>query len=324
MLSGLLAAFIVGGILPRFADLSEASRLLERLEPTWLVMLALLTAGTMVAAWVALARLIGEVTVGQAATAHLLSTAVANTVPAGGVVAVGVNLRVYASFGRGPGATTRGLLAMGVIDNAVKLLLPVAVAVLGPLLPGRASLPPAVVPSAGVAAAGLVVVVTVLLRNERMLGRVGAWFESAVARWRTGDDRPRDWGGALLRYQRALRALIAGSGRVAVIAVVATHVLQAVLLLVALRALGVSETDLAVEEVVIAYAVMRVITALPVTPGGLGVAEVGLIGTLDLAAGDGVDTEIGAAVLLFRALTYLLPVVLAAPTWIAWRVRHHG
>ena len=53
---------------------------------------------------------------------------------------------------------------------------------------------------------------------------------------------------------------------------------------------------------------MRLLSAIPITPGNVGVVELGLTGAL-VAAGGG-RAEVVAAVLVFRVLTYVLPIPL--------------
>ena len=59
--------------------------------------------------------------------------------------------------------------------------------------------------------------------------------------------------------------------------------------------------------------------ALPVIPGGLGITELGLIGTLVAAAGHRASAQVTAAVLLYRAVTYLPPIPLGAIACLTWR-----
>ena len=47
-----------------------------------------------------------------------------------------------------------------------------------------------------------------------------------------------------------------------------------------LRAVGISVADLPPSEAFLAWAIGRVISSLPLTPGGIGVVELGMIGTL--------------------------------------------
>jgi hypothetical protein len=65
-----------------------------------------------------------------------------------------------------------------------------------------------------------------------------------------------------------------------------------------------------------AFAFVRLLTALPVTPGGPGITELGLIATLAAGAGHRASAQVAAAVLLYRAVTYLPPIPSAL--WPAW------
>ncbi|MGH2827628.1 MAG: lysylphosphatidylglycerol synthase transmembrane domain-containing protein, partial [Actinomycetota bacterium] len=70
-------------------------------------------------------------------------------------------------------------------------------------------------------------------------------------------------------------------------------------------------------QVLAAFAFIRLISALPITPGGLGVVELGLTAALIAAGGD--REEVVAGVLVYRAFTYLLPIPFGALTYVAWR-----
>ena len=65
---------------------------------------------------------------------------------------------------------------------------------------------------------------------------------------------------------------------------------------------------------------MRLVSALPITPGGVGVVELGLTVSLQVAAGvDAFDAKIAAAVLVFRTITFILPIPLGALAYMYWR-----
>ena len=89
------------------------------------------------------------------------------------------------------------------------------------------------------------------------------------------------------------------------------------MLLVALRFLGVSDAEVGWAEVLAVFAFARLLTAIPFTPGGLGVIELALITGLSAAGGPRAD--VAAAVLVFRALTYVLPIPLGAVAYVFWR-----
>jgi putative heme transporter len=320
MLRALVAVLVVVGVffgvLPQLADVSAAWDSLRTLPASAVLWLSLLTLGVFLATWLALARLIEGATLRQAALAHLLSTAVANTVPAGGAVAVGVNLRVHGSYGRTAEETTTGLLAMGLLDNAVKLGLPLVLVALGPTVPGAEELPASAAVGAFAVIVGAVGVALVVGRDT-VVARVAAWAQRLASR--SGRRGGGDWSEAAVRYLHGLRGTVREHGPSAFAAVAASHVLQVALLVVALRASGVPAAHAGVVRVTVVYVLVRLVTALPITPGGLGVAELGLVAGLRVGAPAGLDGPIVAATLLFRVATYLLPVLLAAPTWAWWR-----
>ena len=98
-----------------------------------------------------------------------------------------------------------------------------------------------------------------------------------------------------------------------------SHASLFLVLLVALRHVGVSEAEVSVGGALGAFAVARLLTALPITPGGLGIIELGLTAALVVAGGPKVPVV--AAVLVFRALTYLLQIPFGAVTYLLWQHR---
>ena len=89
-------------------------------------------------------------------------------------------------------------------------------------------------------------------------------------------------------------------------------------LLLALRAYGV--TEVSVLEALSAFALVRVIVSLSPLPGGVGLAELGLVALLT----DAGASEIGAtgATILYRAVTWLCPMIIGAISWWLWKRSH--
>jgi len=80
-------------------------------------------------------------------------------------------------------------------------------------------------------------------------------------------------------------------------------------MLTALRFVGVDADEIDWVILLVAYALVTLLTAIPITPGGIGVAAVGY--TALLAPNDqGLANLIASASLLTRVVTWLLPVVL--------------
>ena len=91
------------------------------------------------------------------------------------------------------------------------------------------------------------------------------------------------------------------------------------MLLACLRGTGLSQAQVPWQTSLAAFAFVRLLTALPITPGGLGITELGLVGILAASAGPRASAQVTAAVLLYRALTYLPPIPLGAAAWLIWR-----
>ncbi len=86
-----------------------------------------------------------------------------------------------------------------------------------------------------------------------------------------------------------------------------------------LRAVGISYESLPASEAFLAWAIGRVISSLPLTPGGIGVVELGMIGTL---VGFGAPhAHVVAAVLLYRGLVIVPTLIVGAAALIGFRLR---
>jgi putative heme transporter len=68
------------------------------------------------------------------------------------------------------------------------------------------------------------------------------------------------------------------------------------------------------------YSFSRLLSAVPVTPGGVGFIDVGYIGGLTVFDGEE-KAQIVAVVLLFRALTYGIQIPLGGFTYLIWRAK---
>ena len=71
-------------------------------------------------------------------------------------------------------------------------------------------------------------------------------------------------------------------------------------------------------EALVAFSLVRVVIALSPIPGGTGLAEVGLIVLLERAGVSTIDAT--GTTLLYRSLTWFLPIVVGSATW--WRYNH--
>ena len=312
-----VAVFV--GVLPQVADFSKvwaAIRDMTGLELLTLAVVALWNLTTYW--WVQMASLPG-MTVQQAMILTLSSTAISNTVPAGSAVGIGVSATMLRSWGFRRSLVTLAILVSGIWNNLAKLVLPV-VALVALALQGRASAGRVVAAALGIGAlVGCVVVFALMLRSERAAARLGLVSQRAANAVLRLLRRPpaHGWEIATTRFREKTIDLLRHRWAALTVTTLVSHLSLYAVLLLALRHVGVSERDISWAEVLAVFAFVRLLSAIPLTPGGLGVVELAL--TAGLVAAGGPKAEVVAAILVYRALTYLLPVPLGVLTYGWWR-----
>jgi uncharacterized protein (TIRG00374 family) len=314
-----LVAAIFFFALPKIADVSEV----------WAVITAMtsLELGTLVAAslwniatyWLVMMSALPGSNVWQTMKINQASTAVANTVPGGGALGVGITFNMYGSYGFSRSEIALSVLVSGIWNNFVKLGMPVvALALLA--LQGNVNTSLAIAGAAGTAT--LIVAIglfAAVLSSDRLAARVGAWLARVVGRIRriARKDPETQIAESTVRFRQEAIGLVRHRWLALTVTSLVSHLSLFLVLLLALRHVGVSEQQVGSIETLAAFAFVRLISALPITPGGLGVVELGL--TAALIAAGGPRPEVVAAILVYRALTYLLPIPFGLFAYVKWR-----
>ncbi|MBB3083623.1 lysylphosphatidylglycerol synthase transmembrane domain-containing protein [Geodermatophilus sabuli] len=310
---------IFAGALPQISDYAAAWDLVRRVDGAEIALVAavaLVNLFSYAPLWMAALPGLG---LGRAVMSDQASTAVSNTVPVGFAFGVGTNVAMYHSFGFPAADITRAVALTGVWNNLVKLAMP-ALALAGLGLVGDVDVRLGLTALLGSAlllagAAALVVLVThdraaatLAAAAERLAGRV-----ARLVRRRP----PSGWVGRTERFRADSRDLVRARWPQLTAAAVASHATLFLLLLTCLRTVGGTAADVPWLVVLAVFSVTRLVTIVPITPGALGVAELSYVAGLTAA---GVTAPAAAgAVLLFRFLTWFLPVPVGAVTWLLWR-----
>ncbi|MGD2051054.1 MAG: YbhN family protein [Acidimicrobiia bacterium] len=315
-----IAAIFIG-VLPRLASYQDVWATIRAM--TWLEIATLVAVGiwNLATYWFVLVEVLPGLTLPQAAVANQASTAIANTLPGGGALGVGVTYAMYSSWGFGSEAFALSALVSGVWNNFVKLGMPVVALVLLAVF-GDVNAALVTASLAGMAVlVGAVVLFGLMLRSERLAQRIGEALGRIVSRFRALLRKPpvRTWGAAARRFRTDTRDLLKDRWFGLTVATLISHISLYLVLLVALRHVGVSEAEVSWVRVLAAFAFVRLISALPVTPGGLGVVELGYAAALSIGVDAATRAQIVAAVLVFRFITYALPIPLGASAYLFWR-----
>lgn len=299
------------GVLPRIASYEDVWDRLEDASPNHLALLGLVATWNIVSYWPLLMLSLPGLTWARAAVSTLISTAVSNTVPAGGVVGAGVTVSMYRGWGFPAAAISTSLIVSGIWNAGTKLLMAVAAVLTTTATRGGR----ATAVAAGVVLLALVAVVTVVVVRPGPVRRVTQWAEAHVPR-RVGSVR-RNWTGSIERVRAQAGDVIATRWPALTVAAVVSHVSLYLVLAAALHTTAVTGISLA--ESFGAFVLMRIALLIPLTPGGAGLSEVGLSGLLVAAGGD--DAAVVAAVLVFRAVTWAAPVILGGACWLVRTLR---
>jgi putative heme transporter len=322
--SALGVALIVGvfaAVVPRIASYGSVAHHLATVSAPWAAALAagaLLDVLTTALPWrVLLPQLswIGALGFTQASTA--LTTVLPGGAPLGMALSFGLlrRLRVTA------GAAGFAVALAGIWSQVTIFLYPLlgAALVLGSGdLSGSAV---AIAAASGAAAAVLAVLALAALRSPAAALRLGDTAGRVAARLAQLLRRaPPAWSGeALVRLRQERLGQLRRTWPALTGATLANHLSGYLLLELSLRALGISFDRVAPTEAFLAWSIGRVLSSLPLTPAGIGIVELGLIGTL---VGFGApEPHVVAAVLLYRALIIVPTLAVGALALLGFRRR---
>jgi putative heme transporter len=318
-LSLVLVAAVFAWFLPQFTSLSDvwtSVRAMTWIEVGVLVVAALWNLATY--QFLMMTTTPG-LTFGQATVSTESTTAVSNTVVGGAAIALGLTYAMNTSWGFSRSRTSVSLLISGLWNNFAKLALPVLALVLlaftGNPTTGRivAGLTGVVALVAAVVALGM------LLRSEAAAARIGngaARVATAIRRM-FGRGPATGWDRATIKFRGRTILLLRARWHWITLATLISHLSLFLVLMLALRFVGVGADQVSIAEALAVFAFARLLTAIPFTPGGLGVIELALITGLSTAGGP--RALVAAAVLIFRALTFVLPIPIGLGTYVFWR-----
>jgi uncharacterized membrane protein YbhN (UPF0104 family) len=228
------------------------------------------------------------------------------------------------SWGFPSGAVARAVTVTGIWNQFANLAFPIVavflLAVNGrrhPLLTTAAFVGVGVL-AVAIAGLALVFASSGLARDLGDLAARGAtWTRAKLRRG------PVAWTGeSFVRFRRSSLDLLRRRWHVLTLATLAGHLTVFALLLVSLRAFGVTAAEVSFDEAFAAWALVRILGAIPLTPGGIGVVELGL--TAALVGFGGSNAEVVAAVLVYRFLSIVPTLTLGLVAALGWKRLHPG
>ena len=322
----LLVLFITFGIiLPRFVDYGEVKDAFLALTIEQIALMTVLGAIAWFVTGQQFTVLIPGLTPLRGNAAYLILSGIGSSIPFGpwnlGVVWV-----VMRGWGVPLDAATSGVAVFGIVNTLGRFALPsialLILAATGGLSPDRG--PAFLIAIIGmviffVAAGTMLVVVNsrdAADRLGRFLGRLVAWILARLGR----TEHP-DVLGSIHKFQESLGEIVHRRGLAALGMTIIAQIPWCIAFITALRITGVPDDVVSAGEIIAVYALVGIITIIPISPGGAGVPELLYIAGLTTIAGPSWEGLITAGVFLFRLYAWFLPIPLA---WILLKIVRRG
>ena len=279
----------------------------------------------------------------KALIVNLCGSSVSNLLPGGGAVGLAATYAICRSWGFSRRATSTSVIVTGVWNVLARIALPVVA--IGALWFGGVTLPPALTDLAvagmftGLAVLGVLVAIMVSERAAQAIGRALDWALGPLRRRRKAkaeakaraegegegegvEQRPVEPGPVeppmsieeLVTDLRARIKDIVHTGWISMtLGMVGFFGAYYVLFVLIMRETGVT---LPLNLLFAAFAIGRLLTAVGITPGGIGITETA---TSAVLVGWGAEAAgATAGVVLFSIFTHLMEVPLGALGWLMW------
>ena len=283
---------------------------LSSVNPIWFVVMVGLEVASFACMWVLIAISLRSTRWFLIGTSQIVGNAIGLVVPGGNPAGTGAQIYLLVRGGLDTTNATTGVMAAGLINLATLFALPVLAV---PAILSGVTVNSWLADATWVAFGAFFVLTAVLLtmlltdRPAESIGRLVQWLHNVLAR----HSPPLTGLPERLSSERSqIRvALQARWGR-AVLASAANWLFDYLVLLASLAAVGV-HADWAV--VLLVYTATVWLAIVPLTPGGVGFVEAGLLGMLVLS---GVPVpQATLATLSYRLVSYVGPVAVGLPTY---------
>lgn len=245
-----------------------------------------------------------------------VSSLMTTVLPMGEAVGFATQVAMLRRWRFAPAAVTAGFLLVAVWNQGANIVIPVAaVAALGA---GHTS--PLLLAVSLVAVAALAVLIgaaVIAFRSAEQARRIGAFAGRVASRALAFLGRPARtaWGEKLASMRAETIGVVARHWPFLTGATLANQLTLFGVMLACMHATGVAGVSFF--EALAAWSFARLVGSIAITPGGLGVQELGLTGAL-AGFGGGADAVVAAA-LLYRVITFVPTVVVGSACALLWR-----
>jgi uncharacterized membrane protein YbhN (UPF0104 family) len=295
--------------LPQIADYRDVWAVVSDLSWSWIGLLAAATVLNLVTFAPPWQIVLPGLRFWSALILTQISTALAMVVPGGAAVGIAGAYGVLRRWGFRSRDIGRAVTIVSLWNQMANVSYPAIAVVLLAVFGGDSP----VLLTAGIVGAAVlavaVIAVAVVVSSGRAATALGD-LSARLADWVLGRLRrpPVTWRGASFdRFRADAAQLLHRRWHVLTLATYAGTLTVFLVLLVALRALDVPASEVSLVEAFAAWSLARLLGTFPITPGGIGVVELGLTGALVAFGGN--NAGVVAAVLVYRFLTMVPTIV---------------
>ncbi|MCX6363920.1 MAG: lysylphosphatidylglycerol synthase transmembrane domain-containing protein [Actinobacteria bacterium] len=303
---------------PSLMDIVSSWPRLRIIEPGWYAAMVAAVVGSFFCVWVLYRVVLHVRSWFVIGASQLASSAFGRIVPGGAASAGALQYQMLVQAGARGGRVATGITAVSIISAGTILALPLfAIPLFFGAIPLESTLRRVALLGLGMLIVAVAFAVLVLA-TDKPLAFLGRVLDRLSALIRRKHPRPTGFGERILHERDVVRSVLGRAWWQALIAALGQRAFDFAALLLALYASGARVSPLLV---LLAYAVAQILMIIPITPGGIGFVELGLVGFLGLAG-----VEAGPAVLAtlaYRLVSYWLPLPIGAGAY-AWFSRRYG
>ncbi|KGN32882.1 hypothetical protein N802_15945 [Knoellia sinensis KCTC 19936] len=246
---------------------------------------------------------------------NICGSSVSNLLPGGGAVGLAATYTILRSWGFKNRDVSTSAIVTGVWNTLARIALPIVAIVM--LWWGNDGLPRELTSLAwGGALTGLSIlgVFVAILASERSAQAIGKGLDRLLAPLFRRRNRTMSIDQLVTDMRNRINEVVRRGWLQMTLGMVGFFGFYYVLFVLIMRAVGVDMLPLGI--LFAAFAIGRLLTAVGITPGGVGVMEIASVAAL--VAWGAPSTEAMSGIFLFSIFTHLMEVPLGALGWLAW------
>ncbi|KGN37353.1 lysylphosphatidylglycerol synthase transmembrane domain-containing protein [Knoellia subterranea] len=251
----------------------------------------------------------------RAFVVNICGSSVSNLLPGGGAVGLAATYTILRSWGFKNRDVSTSAIVTGVWNTLARIALPIIAIIM--LWWGNDGLPAALTRLAwGGALTGLTIlgVFVAILASEKAAQTIGRGLDRVLAPLFRRRKRTMSIADLVHDMRGRINDVVRNGWLQMTLGMVGFFGFYYLLFVLIMRAVGVDELPLGI--LFAAFAIGRLLTAVGVTPGGLGITESAMVFALVEWGADGTAALTGA--ILFSIFTHLMEVPLGALGWLTW------